>query len=507
MGHEDVELVEGDAGLVERLLADLGHREGRPAEDGVALHGQVRHHAGAGHLVGADDVAPVLALADQVELLAVGAPHDRADARGVAGSDDRRTRAVGEDEGGAAVGEVEDVGEPLDADDQDVAGAAGADEVGGQGDAVAEPGARRGDVEGGGLPSVPSSWAIAVATAGVWSRWLTVATTTQSIWPASRPARSIAIREASTDIIWTDSSGPAQRRDLMPERCWIHSSLESIASTTSELGTDAVGAVGADARGSRACGAAGGRLMRGHQDHALRVEAQQRLAGGDQVAVLDEPLDDATAVRALMTVLSRGLATSPIVAPGASTSRSAASRGAVERALAGETTIRHVGVVSICDASPCLSQKARASSSWSGVLSGERLDALHGALGDAGQRAGGRHLEDAGDAEVDHRLHAEVPAHRAGDLADDAAHHVAAVVDDLAVAVGDHRRARVVGGDRAGQRGQVTDGGPHVAGVEGAGHATAASAAPWRAGRRRRRRAAPSCRRRRSGRGRCRWRR
>ena len=36
--------------------------------------------------------------------------------------------------------------------------------------------------------------------------------------------------------------------------------------------------------------------------------------------------------------------------------------------LAGETTIRQVGVVSICEASPCLSQNARASSSWSGVL-------------------------------------------------------------------------------------------------------------------------------------------
>ena len=89
--------------------------------------------------------------------------------------------------------------------------------------------------------SVPSSWAMAVATAGVWRRWLTVATTTQSIWLASRPARSSAIRDASTDIIWTDSSGPAQRRVLMPERCWIHSSLESIASTTSALGTRRTG--------------------------------------------------------------------------------------------------------------------------------------------------------------------------------------------------------------------------------------------------------------------------
>ena len=85
--------------------------------------------------------------------------------------------------------------------------------------------------------SVPSSWAIAVATAGVCSRCETVATTTQSIWAAAMPARSSASRDAATDIICTVSSGVAHRRWRMPERCWIHSSLESIASTTSALGT------------------------------------------------------------------------------------------------------------------------------------------------------------------------------------------------------------------------------------------------------------------------------
>ena len=55
------------------------------------------------------------------------------------------------------------------------------------------------------------------------------------------PARSSAWREAATDIICTVSSGPAKRRSLMPERCWIHSSLESIASTSSEFGTIRVG--------------------------------------------------------------------------------------------------------------------------------------------------------------------------------------------------------------------------------------------------------------------------
>ena len=96
-------------------------------------------------------VAPVLALPDQVELLAVGAPDDRADARGVARSDDRGARAVGEDERRAAVADVGEVGEPLDADHQHVAGAAAADHVGGQGDAVAEAGAGGGDVERRGL--------------------------------------------------------------------------------------------------------------------------------------------------------------------------------------------------------------------------------------------------------------------------------------------------------------------------------------------------------------------
>ena len=97
------------------------------------------------------DVAPVLLLPDQVELLAVGAPHDRADARARRRADHGGARAVGEDERGAAVGGVGDVGEPLDADHQHVPGAAAADHVGGQGDAVAEAGAGGGDVERGGL--------------------------------------------------------------------------------------------------------------------------------------------------------------------------------------------------------------------------------------------------------------------------------------------------------------------------------------------------------------------
>ena len=97
----------------------------------------------------------------------------------------------------------------------------------------------------------PSSWATAVATAGVCSRCDTVATMTPSICSASMPARSIAVRAEATDIICTDSWSSAKRRVLIPERCWIHSSEESIASTMSALGTTQARAVAARARGSR----------------------------------------------------------------------------------------------------------------------------------------------------------------------------------------------------------------------------------------------------------------
>ena len=82
---------------------------------------------------------------------------------------------------------------------------------------------------------------MAVATAGVSSMCETVATTTQSTSAASMPACSIAARAAETDIIWMVSSGPANRRSRMPERCWIHSSLESMASISSAFGTTRVG--------------------------------------------------------------------------------------------------------------------------------------------------------------------------------------------------------------------------------------------------------------------------
>ena len=137
--------------------------------------------------------------------------------------------------------EVGEVGEPLDADDEDVLGAAAADHVVGQRDAVAEAGAGGRDVEGGGLLGaelVGDRGRDGRGLVGVGDRGDDDAA--DLLRRRSRRASS-ACREASTDIVCTVSSGAAQRRVLMPERCRIHSSEESMASTISALGTTRVG--------------------------------------------------------------------------------------------------------------------------------------------------------------------------------------------------------------------------------------------------------------------------
>ncbi len=51
------------------------------------------------------------------------------------------------------------------------------------------------------------------------------------------PAWAIALPPEATDMLTTDSSGPAQRRSMMPVRSRIHSSVESICSQISALVT------------------------------------------------------------------------------------------------------------------------------------------------------------------------------------------------------------------------------------------------------------------------------
>lgn len=64
----------------------------------------------------------------------------------------------------------------------------------------------------------PSAAATAGPHAGVCRKWVLVATTTQSMSDASRPALAIASRPASVAIEAVDSSRAANRRVLMPVR-------------------------------------------------------------------------------------------------------------------------------------------------------------------------------------------------------------------------------------------------------------------------------------------------
>ena len=151
---------------------------------------------------------------------------------------------------------------------------------------------------------VPSSWAMAVATAGVWSRWLTVATITQSICCRRRCRPCRAPRGPRRRSSSGRSRGAsAQRRSMMPERC-----LDPLVARVDRLddvgvGDDACGPVAADAEDG---GVPAPLAVADRRSSSSRFRGGDgRGAGrGDRVAVLDEPLDDGAAVRSDDRVLS-----------------------------------------------------------------------------------------------------------------------------------------------------------------------------------------------------------
>ena len=83
----------------------------------------------------------------------------------------------------------------------------------------------------------PSRSASIGAAPGVTIGWVTEAMTTAPSCEASMPAAARASRAACSAMSTTDSSRAAKRRVTMPERSRIHSSEESMRSTSSELGT------------------------------------------------------------------------------------------------------------------------------------------------------------------------------------------------------------------------------------------------------------------------------
>jgi len=83
----------------------------------------------------------------------------------------------------------------------------------------------------------PRRSAICGAEAGVCWVWVEVATITSPMSAAETPAAARASSAARVPMSSTVSSSRAKRRDRMPDRDWIHSSLESRTSQISSLVT------------------------------------------------------------------------------------------------------------------------------------------------------------------------------------------------------------------------------------------------------------------------------
>ena len=120
---------------------------------------------------------------------------------------------------------------------------------------------------------------------------------------------------------------------------------------------------------------------------------------------------------------------------------------------------------------------------------------FHSRLARPGERAGGRQLDDGGDAELAHGGQARVEAHRAGDLADQTGQRLGAGVDGRAVGVGEQPPARVGGTQAADQALELLAGRAPCSRCGRRRRPTAARSAPSPAGRpsaRRGRRATPA---------------
>ena len=248
-------------------------------------------------------------------------------------------------------------------------------------------------------------------------------------------------------------------------------------------------------------------VERGHR-RSFRVQADQRLAGGDEVAVLDEPLDDGAAVRrGDRRSRPAGPATSPTWRRARGRCASAGQVGAGGRCpWPARPASARSGWCRCAMRSPCLSKNARASSSWSGVLRANVSTPFSARLAmPVRVPAGGISSMPVTPRSSIVSMHRSQRTGCAIWLTM-RLQHLAAVVDDLAVAVGDPAgsAASWVETERASRREVRRRPGP-CARCGTRRRPTAGPAGPWPAGRRRRPAAARRCRRRRSGRGRCRW--
>ena len=222
-------------------------------------------------------------------------------------------------------------------------------------------------------------------------RWLTVATMTQSTWRASMPASARASRAAADGhhlhgLLGRRPSGAS----TMPERCWIHSSLESIASTISELGTTRLGPVGADAEDARRARRAGGRARRGVAISSTPSGCRRSSGWPGETGSPSSTSHSTTWPPWARGHLDPVAQAGDVADGGAGRQRAevAGLGGDVEGALGrGDHHPPGRGGVDVAGLAVLVAERAGVVELVGG-LEGEGLDALEGALGDAGQGAG-----------------------------------------------------------------------------------------------------------------------
>ena len=367
VGDEAVELVDADAGRGRGPA-------GRPWPSRTTPSGRPRCPASSGAASTGSSEAITSRQSSRCRIRSYCSPSEpqtTGPMPGVVGrADDDGARAVGEDERRAAVGRAGDVGEPLDADHEDVARRC-----------RRAPCRRRARCRGRSRRTRrrcrtrrPVGAELVRDRGGRRRRLEQVADGGDDRRSRSAAASIAGLRErvAGRGHRHRDDGlvgSSAKRRVLMPERCWIHSSLESIASTISALGTTRAGG----RRRPRGCrraarpvwslragpscgtlrgggGAGAGRGDTGSPSSTSHSTTCAAVGGGDR-----DPVAQAG------DVADRS--------PGASRSASAAARRGGTCPWRGRRPSATSAWCRSGSASPCLSQNARASSSWSGVLS------------------------------------------------------------------------------------------------------------------------------------------
>src|SRR6266700_5179782 len=267
---------------------------------------------------------------------------------------------------------------------------------------------------------MPRRVATMAAVFGIMTSGVQVATVTRSMSAADRPLAASALPPAATAMSATLSSGLASRLLSMPTRLRIHSSLVSTVPARVSLVSTFGGWYPPNARirepwdpsVSRIGGAPFSgphRVLRypaPRPSCRLRLQPDQRLARGDRVAVLDQPLqDDRGEAGSHRLLAAPGLhmpqrragtdvgAGRAVLATGPEGARRRGDQQPPVRGVAGVVVVRRA----------VLGQQRARRRQVLRRLQGGPGQLRQGPPGKAGQRAARRELDERGGAEPGHR--------------------------------------------------------------------------------------------------------